>query len=177
MFRLAVQQVAVQQASSFTPAYRKAAPLLVRAGWLGGGAAAVTASAALCELTQAGKARAARLRGETEELEEEEEAPAVATAVATSVVQENDEDGAGDDGGGAAAAAKGPAAGSKADKNYLEDPSDLPDPDDEATIEEALNCPCISGMKEGPCGDAFCACWWRCWWLWWWWCWWWCSCS
>ena len=33
----------------------------------------------------------------------------------------------------------------------------LPDPDDAAEIEEALNCPCIDGMKEGPCGDTFVA--------------------
>jgi intermembrane space import and assembly protein 40 len=33
--------------------------------------------------------------------------------------------------------------------------STLPDPDDEKSIEEALNCPCIDGMKEGPCGEVF----------------------
>ena len=36
-----------------------------------------------------------------------------------------------------------------------ESDSKLPDPDDKEEIEEALNCPCIDGMKEGPCGDAF----------------------
>jgi hypothetical protein len=33
--------------------------------------------------------------------------------------------------------------------------SSLPDPDNKEEIEEALNCPCIDGMKEGPCGDTF----------------------
>ena len=31
----------------------------------------------------------------------------------------------------------------------------LPDPDNKEEIEEALNCPCIDGMKEGPRGDTF----------------------
>ena len=35
--------------------------------------------------------------------------------------------------------------------------SKLPDPDNTEEIEEALNCPCIDGMKEGPCGDTFVA--------------------
>ena len=36
-----------------------------------------------------------------------------------------------------------------------ESDSKLPDPDNTEEIEEALNCPCIDGMKEGPCGDTF----------------------